>query len=75
MTAAEAWSPDVAAGRVIAQAPEAGTLVEEGGDVGILVSLGPLPTPSPSPSPTESGEASPSASPSATPPPDGADPA
>jgi serine/threonine-protein kinase len=74
VTAAEAWSSDVGVGRVIAQAPEAGTLVEEGGDAGILVSLGPLPAPSPSPSPSESGEASPSASPSATPPPDGADP-
>ena len=74
VTAAEAWSSDVAAGRVIAQAPEAGAMVEEGGDAGILVSLGPLPTPSPSPSPSASGEASPSASPSATPPPDGADP-
>ena len=78
VTAAEAWSSDAAAGRVIAQAPEAGTKVEEGGDAGILVSLGPLPSPSPSPSPTESGEASPtaspSASPSASPPADGADP-
>jgi serine/threonine-protein kinase len=72
VTVAEAWSPDVAAGRVIAQAPEAGTMVEEGGDAGILVSLGPLPTPSPSPS--ASVVASPSASPSATPPSDGADP-
>ena len=74
VTAAEAWSANVAAGRVIAQEPEAGTMAEEGGDAGILVSLGPLPDPSPSPSPTASGEASPSASPSATPPPDGADP-
>ena len=74
VTAAEAWSSDVGAGRVIAQAPEAGTMVEEGGDAGILVSLGPPPSPSPSPSPSASGEASPSASPSATPPPDGADP-
>jgi serine/threonine-protein kinase len=74
VTAAEAWSSDVAAGRVIAQAPEAGTMVEEGGDAGILVSLGPLRAPSPSPSPSASAEASPSASPSATPPPDGADP-
>jgi len=74
VTAAEAWSANVAAGRVIAQAPEAGTTVEEGGDAGILVSLGPLPAPSPSPSPTSSAEASPSASPSATPPPGGSDP-
>jgi serine/threonine-protein kinase len=70
VTAAEAWSSDVGEGRVIAQEPQAGTMVEEGGDAGILVSLGPLPAPSP----TATAEASPSASPSATPPPDGADP-
>ena len=77
VTAAEAWSPDVAEGVVIAQAPKAGVKVEEGGDAGILVSLGPLPSPSPTPAPSESGAAPPSASPSASPtaaPPAGADP-
>ena len=60
VTAAEAWSPDVAEGVVIAQAPKAGVKVEEGGDAGILVSLGPLPSPSPTPAPSESGAAPPS---------------
>lgn len=60
VTAARAYSPDVAAGRVVAQAPDAGAKVDEGAAAGLLVSLGPLPSPSPSPS------ASPSPSPSAS---------
>jgi beta-lactam-binding protein with PASTA domain len=71
VTAAHAWSNDIKKDVVIAQAPKAGEKVEKGGDAGILVSLGPLPsptaTPSPSPSATASAEASPTAEPSASP--------
>ena len=70
VTTAEAWSSDIADGVVIAQAPEPGVKVEKGGDAGILVSLGPLPTPSP----TESGAAPPSPSPSASVPVEDAEP-
>jgi eukaryotic-like serine/threonine-protein kinase len=72
VTVAKAWSPDVAEGVVIAQAPKAGVKVEKGGDAGILVSLGLLPSPSPTPSPSGSAAASPS--PSAAPPSGGANP-
>ena len=65
VTIAQAFSPDVAKGTVIAQAPKAGTAVEKGGDAGVLISLGKPPRPSPSSSPT--GEPSPSASPSQPP--------
>ena len=74
VTVAKAWSPDVAEGRVIAQEPKAGVKVEKGGDAGILVSLGVLPSPSPTPSPSGSAGASPSASPSSAPPGEGANP-
>lgn len=74
VTTAKAWSPDVAEGVVIAQEPKAGVKVEEGGDAGILVSLGVPPSPSPTPSPSGSAAASPSASPSPAPPGEGADP-
>ncbi len=74
VTVAKAWSPEVAEGVVIAQAPEAGVKVEKGGDAGILVSLGLMPSPSPTPSPSGSATVSPSTSPSATPPPEGAHP-
>jgi beta-lactam-binding protein with PASTA domain len=62
VTTGRAYSADVAAGRVIAQAPEAGASVEEGADAGLLVSLGDLPSPSPTPSPSVTAEPSPSAS-------------
>ena len=66
---------DVAEGVVIAQAPKAGVKVEKGGDAGILVSLGPLPSPSPTPARRRSlRAASPSASPTAAPPSEGANP-
>ena len=64
-----AYSADVAAGRVIAQAPEAGASVEEGADAGLLVSLGKLPSPSPTPSPSATAEPEPSPSASASAPP------
>jgi beta-lactam-binding protein with PASTA domain len=74
VTTAKAWSPDVAEGVVIAQEPKAGVKVEEGGDAGILVSLGVPPSPSPTPSSSGSAAASPSASPSPAPPGEGANP-
>ena len=58
-----AYSSDVAAGRVIAQAPNAGARVDEGAEVGLLVSLGPLPGPSPTPSPSASASEPPSGEP------------
>jgi beta-lactam-binding protein with PASTA domain len=69
VTAAHAWSGTVEKDVCIAQAPEPGEKVQKGGDAGILVSLGPLPSPSPSPSPTvtESPPASPTAEPSSSP--------
>jgi serine/threonine-protein kinase len=67
---AQAYSPDVDKGTVIAQEPKAGAATEEGGDVGLLVSLGSPPSPSPTPSAT--GEASPSPTP--TTPPEETDP-
>ncbi len=69
VTTARAYSDDVAAGRVIAQAPEAGASVDEGADAGLLVSLGRLPSPSPTPSPSPSATAEPSPSASASEPP------
>ena len=69
VTTARAYSDDVAAGRVIAQAPEAGASVDEGADAGLLVSLGRLPSPSPTPSPSPSVTAEPSPSASASEPP------
>ena len=45
VTVAKAWSADVVEGVVIAQEPKAGVKVEKGGDAGILVSLGALPSP------------------------------
>ena len=69
VTTARAYSDDVAAGRVIAQAPEAGASVDEGADAGLLVSLGKLPSPSPTPSPSPSATAEPSPSASASEPP------
>ena len=69
VTTVRAYSDDVAAGRVIAQAPEAGANVEEGAAAGLLVSLGALPSPSPTPSTT----AAPSPS-SSEPPSEGVDP-
>jgi serine/threonine-protein kinase len=62
VTTARAYSDDVAAGRVIAQAPEAGASVDEGAAAGLLVSLGKLSSPSPTPSPSTTAEPSPSAS-------------
>jgi beta-lactam-binding protein with PASTA domain len=73
VTTGRAYSADVAAGRVIAQAPEAGASVEEGADAGLLVSLGDLPSPSPTPSPSATPEPSPSAS-ASEPPPEEPDP-
>ena len=68
----------MAEGVVIAQEPKAGVKVEKGGDAGILVSLGALPSPTPTPSPSASAgsspSSSPSASPSSAPPGEGADP-
>ena len=69
VTTGRAYSADVAAGRVIAQAPEAGASVEEGADAGLLVSLGDLPSPSPTPTPSPSATAEPEPSPSASEPP------
>ena len=60
VTTGRAYSADVAAGRVIAQAPEAGASVDEGAEAGLLVSLGELPSPSPTPTPSPSATAEPS---------------
>lgn len=73
VTVAQAYSPDVARGVVIAQEPKAGIKVEAGGDAGLLVSLGKPPSPTSSPSPSPTGQPSPSASPS-QPPSGGIDP-
>ena len=73
VTTARAYSDDVAAGRVIAQAPEAGASVDEGAAAGLLVSLGKLPSPSPTPSPSATAEPSPSPS-ASEPPSEGPDP-
>ena len=70
VTTVRAYSDDVAAGRVIAQAPEAGANVDEGAAAGLLVSLGALPSPSPT---LPSTTAAPSPSPS-EPPSEGVDP-
>ena len=62
VTTARAYSDEVAAGRVIAQAPKAGAKVDDGADAGLLVSLGALPSPSPTPSPSPPATAEPSPS-------------
>lgn len=48
----EAYSADVARGRVISVSPGAGTVVEDGSEVTLTVSRGPEPTPDPTPTPT-----------------------
>jgi serine/threonine-protein kinase len=71
-TSAQAYSDVVDEGVVISQEPAAGEKVEEGGTVGLLVSLGPSPasgsTSSPSPSPSPSASEPPGGG--ITPPPD-----
>jgi serine/threonine-protein kinase len=69
VTTARAYSDDVAAGRVIGQAPEAGASVDDGAAAGLLVSLGKPPSPSPTPTPSPTATAEPSPSPPATEPP------
>ena len=69
VTTARAYSDEVAAGRVIAQAPKAGAKVDDGADAGLLVSLGALPSPSPTPSPSPPATAEPSPSATASEPP------
>jgi eukaryotic-like serine/threonine-protein kinase len=66
VTTARAYSDEVGAGRVIAQAPEAGAKVDDGAAAGLLVSLGRLPSPSPTPSPSPSVTVEPAPSASAT---------
>jgi eukaryotic-like serine/threonine-protein kinase len=67
-TTAQAFSSSVTKGYVIAQDPAAGAKVEQGGKVGLLVSLGGAPKPSPTPT------NSPSPAPSASSPPPSVEP-
>ncbi len=64
---AQAYSPKVKKDVVMGQEPSAGSEVAPGSEVGLLVSLGPAPSPSPTPTATPKPTKTPTPKPTATP--------